>query len=720
MKKVISSFILASFFASVAGQQPELLKNINYGSESSYIIYMTELRGKVIFKATNSGNTNNELWITDGTVNGTYLLKEINPSTKTGSDIGPITVFNEEAYFSANDGTHGDELWKTDGTTEGTVMVKDISPGILGSKPGDLVVWNNLLYFSAYHPDYGKELWRTDGTAESTHLVADLIPGTASSHPAYLFTTSCGIYFSGLNNLFLYFSDGTPTGSFLLSDNISVGQLDNAFFTEFNDTVYFRAIHKTSGAGSQLWKTSGNTVLMATSIVSSTTEFDPRYLTVAGGKMFMMGEMKPFGSELWVLDESGVHMVKDINPNGHANLSGAFFTEFKGKLVFTANIPEYGQEVWVSDGTEEGTKIIKDINPGTSGSMAISPVIIGDTLYFSADDGTGGELWRLASPDLQPEKFTNIPNGGAWGPELRRIGNTFVFSAGDAVNGTELWKMTTGIPPDIDNDGILNEEEYGPAGQDNTYDGNNDGLPDALQSNVASFHIFDHSAYVTLVSPVSTQLKEVSAEDNPSPVDQPEDINFPLGFLKFTVTGLDPGGTAAINLYFSSELTPVTYYKYAKTTGNPEPHWYEFLHDGQTGAVIEPGKISLHFIDGARGDEDLAQNGVIVDIGGPGGKNPTTGVAEFNHNPSQNRTIIAYPNPVSSFVNIGFTLYKPSDVRIEIYSSVGQKVYTFFSEGMVAGSHQIKFNSGSIPDGIYLLSFEAGDLRDSGKFIVSR
>lgn len=442
MKRVITLLVLILPWFCLAGQQAELLRNINFGSAGSYIMYMTELQGKVIFKATNSGNTNNELWVTDGTADGTYLLKEINPSTKTGSDIGPVTIYNNEAYFSANDGTHGAELWKTNGTAEGTVMVKDISPGSQGSQPGHLVVWNDNLYFKAFHPDYGTELWRTGGTAESTRLVADITSGAASTNPGYLYPTSCGLYFNGLNNLFLYFSDGTPSGSFLLSDKISVGQLDNAFFTEYKDEVYFRAVDATSGTGSQLWKTSGNTVTRVTGFVSGTTQFDPRHLILAGGKLFMAAEQEPNGRELWVLDDSGIRMVKDINPEGHAGLAGAFFTEFKGKLVFSANIPASGQEVWVSDGTANGTKIVKDLNPGTASSFAISPVIIGDTLYYSADDGTGGELWRLLSPDGQPEKFTNITGGGAWGPEVARIGKTFVFSASDAVNGTELWKMT--------------------------------------------------------------------------------------------------------------------------------------------------------------------------------------------------------------------------------------------------------------------------------------
>jgi len=442
MKKALSFLILATTCLTAGAQQAELLKDINYGSAGSYIAHLTKCGSKVLFKAVNSGNTNSELWVTDGTADGTHLLKEINPSTTAGGDIGEMTMFNNEAYFTANDGTHGSELWKSNGTAEGTVMVKDIAPGSQGSQPGYLTVWNNSLYFRAYHPDYGTELWITNGTEESTQLVADIIPGVVSTYPGYIYPTSCGLYFNGLNNLYLYFSDGTSSGSFLLSDKIKVGQGDNAHFAEYRNEVYFRAIDATSGTGSQLWKTSGNMVTRVTGIVSGTTQFNPRYLTVAGDRLFMVGEQEPYGRELWVLDDSGIHMAKDINPDGHGGLAGAFFTEFKGKLVFSANPPASGQEVWVSDGTAAGTKIIKDLNPGTAGSRAISPVIIGDTLYYSADDGTGGELWMLTSPNGQPEKFTDIPNGGAWGPEICKISKTVVFSASDVINGDELWKKT--------------------------------------------------------------------------------------------------------------------------------------------------------------------------------------------------------------------------------------------------------------------------------------
>ncbi|VAW57804.1 hypothetical protein formerly called flagellar hook-length control protein FliK [hydrothermal vent metagenome] len=37
-------------------------------------------------------------------------------------------------YFSADNGVTGSELWKSDGTEEGTVLVKDILDGVSGSE----------------------------------------------------------------------------------------------------------------------------------------------------------------------------------------------------------------------------------------------------------------------------------------------------------------------------------------------------------------------------------------------------------------------------------------------------------------------------------------------------------------------------------------------------------------------------------------------------------
>lgn len=49
-----------------------------------------------------------------------------------------------------------------------------------------------------------------------------------------------------------------------------------------------------------------------------------------------------------------------------------------------------------------------------------------------------------------------------------------------------------------------------------------------------------------------------------------------------------------------------------------EPHWYDFMYDGTTGAEISGNTITLHFVDGQRGDDDITVNELIMDQGGPG------------------------------------------------------------------------------------------------------
>jgi len=187
---------------------------------------------------------------------------------------------------------------------------------------------------------------------------------------------------------------------------------------------------------------------------------------------------------------------------------------------------------------------------------------------------------------------------------------------------THSWSFSTG-----DTDGIPNVEEQGPSGTNPSYDGNGDGIPDWVQGYVASFHT-KTGAYITLSSPCWTSLKNIQAVDNPSPADSPPGVQWPFGFINFTITGVSPGGSAVVQLNLPTGTTINTYYKYGKTPGNAIPHWYEFLYDGTTGAEINGNIITLHFVDGGRGDNDITANGVIIDPSSPGTL-PSTNVAAY-------------------------------------------------------------------------------------------
>ena len=104
------------------------------------------------------------------------------------------------SYFYRHDGVHGYELWRTDGTALGTYLVRDICPGACGIEHfytlDTIATAGSLVFFSGNDGVHGSELWVTDGTAPNTRMVADLNPGPRSSRPHLLAGAGEILYFS--------------------------------------------------------------------------------------------------------------------------------------------------------------------------------------------------------------------------------------------------------------------------------------------------------------------------------------------------------------------------------------------------------------------------------------------------------------------------------------------------------------------------------------------
>jgi ELWxxDGT repeat protein len=164
------------------------VKDIRPGSYSSTPAHLANLNGTLFFAA-DDGILGHELWKSDGTAEGTVLVKDIRPGGN--SEPADLTNVNGTLFFMANDGILGHELWKSDGTAEGTVLVKNINPGSGSSIPHtfstSLTNVNGTLFFGASEGVFGRELWRSDGAEAGTVLVKDINSGTESSiHPHFL------------------------------------------------------------------------------------------------------------------------------------------------------------------------------------------------------------------------------------------------------------------------------------------------------------------------------------------------------------------------------------------------------------------------------------------------------------------------------------------------------------------------------------------------------
>jgi ELWxxDGT repeat protein len=406
------------------------------------------------------------------------MVIDIDSAAAVGSAPEDLLTIGTTTYFTADDGIHGRELWKTDGTAAGTVMVKDINPDKESSDPTYLTVFNGELYFAADDGVDGNELWKSDGTEAGTVMVADIQPGSGydsnsqsfvpySSNPSYLTVAGGTLFFAandGSNGVELWKTDGTEQGTVLVKDidtAIGYGSYPS-YLTDVNGTLFFRAYD--SDNGDELWKSDGTeagTVLVKD--IYPGTYYDtrfkatypnssfPYYLTAVGGTLYFTAQDGNHGWELWESDgtEAGTQLVKDIDPG-----PDGFPTDLhalNGKLVFDANDGQTGYELWTSDGTAAGTQLVKDIFPGSSDGFPGNMRVVNGTLYFTAYQATGtnrdAELWKSDGTTDGTVRIADInPGLGSSFPyDFTQLGNTIYFQADDGTHGTELWK-TDGTP----------------------------------------------------------------------------------------------------------------------------------------------------------------------------------------------------------------------------------------------------------------------------------
>lgn len=127
-------------------------------------LHMARLGNRILFGG-QTVDTENELWRTNGTEAGTTLVKRIAPPGSFGSYPHELTKVGSRVYFSAD--RDGDpfvsdvnlELFRTDGSLAGTKLVADLDPSG-GSRPQSLINVGGTLYFTADDEIHGRELWR--------------------------------------------------------------------------------------------------------------------------------------------------------------------------------------------------------------------------------------------------------------------------------------------------------------------------------------------------------------------------------------------------------------------------------------------------------------------------------------------------------------------------------------------------------------------------------
>jgi ELWxxDGT repeat protein len=448
----------------------------------------------LVFAGSATGDsTSADLWITDGTAQGTHPVRG---PVAIGAGVGEYSLTGDFGFVQMAPGSgdsdllmvlSGMEVWHSDGSQNGTK--KQVSaqgtygygavaalPGasfasIIG--PGDTTevwtanntgTWRRLssiapsmppygsilratskdVFIYAYSDPFGMELWRTDGTSAGTRrLVAEHVVSFISDP----FVIKDVFYFFGSDER-LWRSDGTALGTYAIADGLyapnwdvygasASNEIARNVAAEDGESFYLLAVNLSGG--NEIWKSDGTRQGTFRVAPFDASVWQVPSIAVTRGKAFFCGWGQGFVDGLWVSD--GTANGTRLFSTSTGLFEPAGFVAYQGRVYFSAMTEATGRELWSTDGTPAGTRLVKDIAPGVLHSMPGPLTEWQGKLYFCAwDPEHGAELWvtdgtsggtRLVS-DMVPGIEGSVPM------RLTATKDKLYFLAFDYESGMEL------------------------------------------------------------------------------------------------------------------------------------------------------------------------------------------------------------------------------------------------------------------------------------------
>ena len=109
----------------------------------------------------------------------------------------------------------------------------------------------------------------------------------------------------------------------------------------------------------------------------------------------------------------------------------------------------------------------------------------------------------------------------------------------------------------------------------------------------------------------------------------------------------------------------------------------------------------------------------LVQIDFDGTRNESEIVSvEVSSQPSEYSLSQNYPNPFNPSTTIEFSITEPGNVKLIIYSAIGQEVKTLINEYKEAGSYKANFNLSELGTGIYYYTMISNGYRETKKMIM--
>ncbi|MEW4925050.1 ELWxxDGT repeat protein [Algibacter sp. 2305UL17-15] len=320
------------------------------------------------------------------------------------------------------------------------------------ANPLRLTIFNSTLFFTANDGVNGRELWKYDGT--NTTLFDINTTSNLGSSPTGLFGFQGNLYLSadgGTHGKELWRGDGA---SFNLFFDINTGTGDSTpnAFVQFNNQLIFSAFQPLPVGREPMVSdgTLANTQLLSNVSPVNNFSSNAEFYTEYNGKLYFSASSSVSGAngvQFYATDgtNSDTQLVKTINSSGDAFPRD--YIVFNNLLYFTADNGVNGRELWMSDGMASGTQMVQDLYAGSVDSNPTDFTIYNNRLYFSATHSSlGTELFYvntsgaiINASNIRPGSASSLPDG------LTVFNGKLYFSASDGINGRELWE-TAGTP----------------------------------------------------------------------------------------------------------------------------------------------------------------------------------------------------------------------------------------------------------------------------------
>lgn len=436
------------------------ISNFTYNTiENSGPQQLQEFNGKIVFRSA-TDNFGRELWASEGELESTNMVKDIEPGVDDGVKSFFSSVLNNDLYFSAKDELDytGGEIWKTDGTEAGTVMVTTYSGRLFG-----LTTVGSQIYMVIKPDDTGFEIWKTDGTESGTILVTDNLPFgdipsfQGSINDIFIFT----VRQPSTNESEVWRSDGTLEGTYALTDlldgNASADNntSDLSQYIVFNNDLYFVTrthLYKTDGTlantvqvapvwngqndlvqfsdvielngkmyllffSKYLYKLSiyeSDGTLAGTSEIFTTTSsgyFYPSYLNTSGDNLVFSSVNTNGGTSLFYMNtinqEVSEIMQIDENPDEPSVFWGRYSALSLDRLnadYFYVSSPTVGwlqRKGWIFN---EATSVLEPVEALDNLYHTVGQkVVYNNVLYYSKEH----QLWKYDTSSLSVNEFVS-------------------------------------------------------------------------------------------------------------------------------------------------------------------------------------------------------------------------------------------------------------------------------------------------------------------------